>query len=90
VGSTDLNRDAHSMTQIAAEELGVPIENISVVTGDTETAPFSIPTVGSMITRSLAKAVSLACRDIKEQLCAHSASTGGKARCGRFVKGRVR
>ncbi len=74
VGSVDLTGTRTTLAQIVAEELGVPFENVSVVTGDTETAPYSVPTVGSMIMRSLAKPVCQACQDIKDQLCRRAAS----------------
>jgi xanthine dehydrogenase molybdenum-binding subunit len=69
VGSVDVSGTRTTLAQIVAEELGIPFENVSVVTGDTETAPFSVFSVGSMITRSLAPPVCQACRDVKDQLC---------------------
>ena len=69
VGSVDVSGTRTTLAQIVAEELGIPFENVSVVTGDTETAPFSVFSVGSMITRSLAPPVCQACQDVKDQLC---------------------
>jgi CO/xanthine dehydrogenase Mo-binding subunit len=74
LGSVDLTGTRTTLAQMVAEELGIPFESVSVVTGDTETAPFSIPTVGSMITRSLAVPVCRACQDVKDQLCLQAAS----------------
>jgi CO/xanthine dehydrogenase Mo-binding subunit len=69
VGSVDVSGTRTTLAQIVAEELGIPFENVSVVTGDTETAPYSVFSVGSMITRSLAPPVCQACQDVKDQLC---------------------
>jgi xanthine dehydrogenase molybdenum-binding subunit len=91
VGSVDISGTRTTLAQIAAEELGIPFDNVAVVTGDTETAPFSIPSVGSMITRSLAPAVCQACRDVKEQLCRRAApQLGVQPKDVEFVDGRVR
>jgi CO/xanthine dehydrogenase Mo-binding subunit len=73
VGSVDISGTRTALAQIVAEELGIPFENVSVVTGDTETAPFSVFSVGSMITRSLAPPICKACQDVKDQLCRKAA-----------------
>jgi len=73
VGSVDVSGTRTSLAQIVAEELGIPFENVSAVTGDTETAPFSVLSAGSMITRSLAPPVCQACQDVKDQLCRKAA-----------------
>jgi CO/xanthine dehydrogenase Mo-binding subunit len=73
VGSVDISGTRTTLAQIVAEELGIPFENVSVVTGDTETAPFSVFSVGSMITRSLAPPICQACQDVKDQLCRKAA-----------------
>jgi xanthine dehydrogenase molybdenum-binding subunit len=90
VGSVDISGTRTTLAQIVAEELGIPFENVSVVTGDTETAPFSTPSVGSMITRSLAPSVCQACRDVKDQLCRRAApQLGAEPKDVEFVHGRV-
>lgn len=90
VGSVDLTGTRTTLAQMVAEELGIPFENVSVVTGDTETAPFSVPTVGSMITRSLAKPVCQACQDVKDQLCRKAApQLGVEPEDVEFTRGRV-
>jgi len=73
IGSVDVSGTRTIMAQIVAEELGIPYEKVSVVTGDTDTAPFSTLSAGSMITRSLSPAVYRACQDVKEQLCRRAA-----------------
>jgi CO/xanthine dehydrogenase Mo-binding subunit len=90
VGSVDISGTRTALAQIAAEELGIPFENVSVITGDTETAPFSTPSVGSMITRSLAPAICRACQDVKEQLCQRAApQLGVEPQDVEFVHGRA-
>lgn len=74
VGSLDISGTRTSLAQIVAEELGIPFERVSVVTGDTETAPYSTMSVGSMITRSLSAPICQACQDVKNQLCVLGAS----------------
>lgn len=90
VGSVDISGTRTTLAQMVAEELGIPFENVAVISGDTETAPFSTLSVGSMITRSLSTPVYEACRDIKDQLCRLAAPLL-KAELDHvaFVKGRV-
>lgn len=73
VGSVDLTGSRTSLAQIVAEEFGITFEDVSVVTGDTETAPYSAETVGSRITYSMGMAVYRACQDAKAQLAHHAA-----------------
>jgi xanthine dehydrogenase molybdenum-binding subunit len=74
IGSVDISGTRTSLAQLVAEEFGIPIEKVTVVTGDTETAPYSIMSVGSMITRSLSVPVCEACQDVKNQLSRIAAS----------------
>jgi len=46
-----------SLTQMAAEDLGVALESIRIVMGDTETCPFDAGTWGSLTTRMFGPAV---------------------------------
>ncbi len=73
VGSADVSGTRTTLAQMVTEELGIPFERVTIVTGDTETAPFSVPAVGSMTTRSMGTAVYRACQDVKEQLCQRAA-----------------
>jgi CO/xanthine dehydrogenase Mo-binding subunit len=73
IGATDISGTRTAFAQIVAEEFGVPLEEVTVVLGDTETAPFASISVGSMTTRSTGKAVYRACQDVKEQLCRKAA-----------------
>jgi xanthine dehydrogenase molybdenum-binding subunit len=69
IGATDISGTRTAFAQIVAEEFGVPLDEVTVVLGDTETAPFASISVGSMTTRSTGKAVYRACQEVKEQLC---------------------
>ena len=68
VGSVDLTGSRTSLAQMVAEEFGIPFEEVSVVTGDTDTAPFSDITAGSRTTHQMGSAVYQACQDVKAQL----------------------
>lgn len=56
------------MAQIAAEEFGIDPQEIYVVMGDTELAPFNTGTHGSKLTTILGNAVLFACQDAKKQI----------------------
>jgi CO/xanthine dehydrogenase Mo-binding subunit len=56
------------LSQIASEELGVPMERIRVSLADTSYTPFDPSTIGSRTTYHMGNAVILACREIKKQL----------------------
>jgi xanthine dehydrogenase molybdenum-binding subunit len=68
IGVTDVSGSRTSVAQIVAEEFGLPMESVSVVVGDTDTAPWASPSVGSQTIYSLSHAVFRACQDAKEQL----------------------
>ncbi|MDP2728141.1 MAG: molybdopterin-dependent oxidoreductase, partial [Dehalococcoidia bacterium] len=65
----DIGQGAHTaLAQIAAEELGVPLDTVKVVWGDTDFAPFE---VGAFADRGIVlggAAVRAACQEAKEQL----------------------
>jgi xanthine dehydrogenase molybdenum-binding subunit len=74
VGVTDVGTGAKTtMGLIAAEALGVPLEAISVVSGDSEVAPYSTGESGSSTTGSTGGAVIEAARQVREQLLAQAA-----------------
>jgi CO/xanthine dehydrogenase Mo-binding subunit len=56
------------LTQIAAEELGLPIERIALYLGDTAAGPYSPTSAGSMTLATLGPAVRAAAADAKRQL----------------------
>jgi aerobic carbon-monoxide dehydrogenase large subunit len=53
--------------QILAEELGIPVENINIEEGDTDTAPYGLGTYASRSTPTAGAAAAIACRKIREK-----------------------
>lgn len=69
VGTTEMGQGARTvLAQIAAETLGVPMEKIRVIMGDTAAVPFDLATAGSRSTVSMGNAVIAACKDLLNQL----------------------
>ena len=69
IGSVDIGQGARSvMRQMAAEELGVPIEKVSVTLVDTETSPLDTGTFASRITHQTGNAVVQAAREARQVL----------------------
>ncbi|MBZ5579000.1 MAG: xanthine dehydrogenase family protein molybdopterin-binding subunit [Acidobacteriia bacterium] len=69
VGVTDIGTGAKTtMALIAAEELGVPLEKIDVIWGDTDRCPFSVGESGSRTTTQTGWAVVEAAKDLKRQM----------------------
>ncbi|HYG85019.1 MAG TPA: xanthine dehydrogenase family protein molybdopterin-binding subunit [Azospirillum sp.] len=74
-GSAVIETDTHDIgtgtqtvfSQIAADELGLPVDGVSIRWGDTD-LPAASPVYGSTATVSTGSAVALACRQIKEKL----------------------
>ncbi|HLQ32201.1 MAG TPA: aerobic carbon-monoxide dehydrogenase large subunit [Chloroflexota bacterium] len=63
-----------TFAQIVAEELGLPVENITVEHGDTDTAPYGLGTYASRSTATAGAAAAMAARKIREKarlLAAH-------------------
>jgi CO/xanthine dehydrogenase Mo-binding subunit len=57
-----------AMAQIAAEELGLPLEKVEVSLGDTSRGPYATLSAGSSTTPSVGPAVRAAAADAKRQL----------------------
>ncbi len=57
-----------AMAQIAAEELGVPLEHITVSLGDSARGPYAAISAGSSTTPSMGPAVRAAAADAKRQI----------------------
>ncbi len=57
-----------AMAQIAAEELGLPLESVDVVLGDTARGPYATLSAGSSTTPSMGPAVRAAAADAKRQI----------------------
>ncbi|MCS5639224.1 MAG: molybdopterin-dependent oxidoreductase, partial [Candidatus Marinimicrobia bacterium] len=53
--------------QIIAEELGIPVADITVEEGDTDTAPYGLGTYASRSTPTAGAAGAMACRKIKDK-----------------------
>ncbi len=63
-----------TFAQIVAEELGLPVENITVEHGDTDTAPYGLGTYASRSTPTAGAATAMAARKIRDKaklLAAH-------------------
>ena len=67
----------HGLAQIAATELGAPLEWITVVMGDTTVVPYDQQTSASRSTVLMGNAVLRACRDVQAKLRAMAARLHG-------------
>jgi CO/xanthine dehydrogenase Mo-binding subunit len=68
-GTSDMGQGARTVfTQIVADELGLPMENVAIVMGDTAGTPFDSSTSASRSTVFMGNAILEACRHIKVQL----------------------
>lgn len=68
-GTSDMGQGARTVfAQIAAEELGIPYEKVTVVMGDTATVPYDQQTSASRSTVLMGNSVLKACRAIHTQL----------------------
>lgn len=56
-----------AFAQIVADELGVPFEDIEVVTGDTRRSPYSVGTFASRAAVMSGSAIALAARNVREK-----------------------
>jgi CO/xanthine dehydrogenase Mo-binding subunit len=76
-GNPDIGGSRASMALMAAEELGVPYEQVRVLVADTESAGYSSGTGGSRVTFATGMAVIEAARDVIAQLKQRAAATWG-------------
>jgi CO/xanthine dehydrogenase Mo-binding subunit len=77
-GTSDMGQGARTVfAQIAAEELGAPLEWITVVMGDTSVVPYDQQTSASRSTVLMGNAVLAACRDVQARLRAMAARVHG-------------
>ena len=67
-GSVDISGSDTSLAQIAAETLGVELDQVIVAKRDTDMAPFTGPSGGSRIVYSQGKAVQMAAEDARDRL----------------------
>jgi CO/xanthine dehydrogenase Mo-binding subunit len=77
-GTSDMGQGARTVfAQIVSEELGLPIDRISVVMGDTAVVPYDQQTSASRSSVLMGTAVLRACRDIQAQLSAMASRLHG-------------
>lgn len=96
-GASDVGQGSDTvLAQIAAEEIGLALENIRVVAADTDLTPMDLGTYGSRVTMIAGNAVKMAAIDARQQLLAAAAEMlearpqDLEVREGRiFVKGSV-
>lgn len=75
-GTSDMGQGARTvLAQICGQELGVPVERVNVVMGDTSAAPYDMQTSASRSTVFMGTAVQNACREIKAKLRTMAAET---------------
>ena len=73
VGSVDISGTATTLAQIAAETLGVPMQQVRLVPEDSDGAPQSGMSGGSKITYTVGSAVQKAAADARRQILALAA-----------------
>jgi xanthine dehydrogenase molybdenum-binding subunit len=73
-GAMDITGTDTGMGQIAAEVIGVPWENVRVIRGDTDSAPYATGSGGSVVLFSMGNAVKRAAEEIRERMMALAAS----------------
>ena len=79
VGVTDVGAGAKTtMGLIAAEALGVPLSQVTVVWGDTDTCPYSVGESGSRTTIMTGQAVIEAVRSLQAQVAEKGMPTGSQ------------
>jgi CO/xanthine dehydrogenase Mo-binding subunit len=79
-GTSDMGQGARTIfAQIASEELGVPLERIGVVSGDTHVVPYDQQTSASRSSVLMGNAILDACRRLHEQLGEMAARANGVA-----------
>ena len=80
-GKVDLGTGTDTaLTQIAAEELGVPMKQVKLVTGDTLLTPDQGPTFGSLTIQNGGMEIRQACATAREALVDRAAAKLGVAR----------
>lgn len=68
-GTSDMGQGARTIfAQLASDALGVPLERVSVIMGDTSVVPFDLQTSASRSTVFMGTAISRACADICAQV----------------------
>ena len=77
-GTSDMGQGARTIfAQVASEELGVPLDRISVVSGDTHVVPYDQQTSASRSSVLMGNAILDACRSLHRQLREMAAAAHG-------------
>jgi len=80
-GKIEMGQGVHtSLAQMAAEELGVPLESITMVMGDTDLVPYDAGTWGSLTTRFFGPAVRAAAAEARTVMLKLGAEKLGTSR----------
>lgn len=91
VGSPDVGQGSNTVfTQIAAETLGIAINQIKLVTADTQVTKDSGPTVGTRLTYVVGKSVEIAAINLKKLIEEIAAKLLGQPGQGKMANGMVR
>ena len=77
VGNPDIGGSRASMSLMAAEELGIPYDQVKTTIADTGTLGYNEVTDGSRVTFAVGLATIKAARDAVTKLCARAAATWG-------------
>lgn len=73
-GAAEIGQGSETiLSQIAAEELGVPVDDINIVMSDTDATPYNWATCASRITYTMGNAVRLAAAEVKDKIKALAA-----------------
>ncbi|MBU1227137.1 MAG: xanthine dehydrogenase family protein molybdopterin-binding subunit [Actinobacteria bacterium] len=79
-GTSDMGQGARTVfAQIVAEELGIPLDRVSVISGDTAVVPYDQQTSASRSTVLMGNAVMRACDDVNRQIAGMAARIYGVA-----------
>jgi CO/xanthine dehydrogenase Mo-binding subunit len=79
-GTSDMGQGARTLwQQIVADELGTPLVNVRVISGDTGIVPFDLQTSASRSTVFMGNAVLEACSDIRQRVVSLYAEATGTA-----------
>ena len=77
-GTSDMGQGARTiLSQIAADELGAPLDSVAIVMGDTAIVPYDQQTSASRSTVLMGNSVLMACRSIQSQIRAMAARLHG-------------
>lgn len=68
-GASEIGQGSNTvLAQIAAEELGLDLKDLSVISGDTDSTPFDHGSFSSRVTHHTGNAVKMAAQDAKKQI----------------------